>query len=335
VTESQRGPAFIQSHVHAFADFQGVPEVVVPDQLRSGVRRPCRYEPEIQRTYEEMAAHYGTVVIPARPRKPRDKAKVEVGVQVAERWILARLRHEVFFSRHRLSERLAELLETLNGRRMRAYGKSRRELYEALERPALKPLPGEPFEYAEWKVARVNIDCHIEADHHYYSAPFPLVHEEVEVRLTATTVEIFHGGQRVASHARSYVRGGFTTHPEHLPKSHRAHLKWTPSRLIAWGESIGPKTAELVAAILEERAHPEQGYRSCLGILRLGKRYGAERLENACARAVAVKARSYRHVDSILKKGLDRLPLFATAGDAAPPVEHENIRGRAYYRQEA
>lgn len=335
VTATQRSAEFIQSHVRAFEYFQGVVDVLVPDQLKSGVSRACRYEPDIQRTYGEMAEHYGTVVIPARPRKPRDKAKVEAGVLVAERWILACLRNETFFSHRALAARVAELREELNDRMMKGYGRSRRELFESLDRPALKPLPADPFVYAEWKRARVNIDCHLEADHHFYSAPFGLVHEEVEVRLTATTVEVLHRGERVASHPRSYERSRFTTNPDHLPAAHRAHLEWTPSRLVSWGQSIGEKTRELVKAILEDRPHPEQGYRSCLGILRLSKRYGASRLEAACARAVEVRARSYRHVESILKNGLDRMPLFESeTASPTPPVAHGNIRGRKYYRGE-
>lgn len=335
VTADQRVPEFVTSHVHAFEYFDGVTEIVVPDELKSGVSRPNRYEPEVQRTYAEMAEHYGTVVIPARPRKPKDKAKAEVGVQVAERWILARLRHRVFFSHHDLATGVIDLREQLNDRVMKSYGKSRRQLYELWDRPALLPLPEEPYVFAVWKIARVNIDCHVEADHHYYSAPFPLVHEKVDVRMTATTVEIFHRGTRVASHLRSYERGRYTTVPEHLPASHRAHLEWSPSRLIAWGASIGEKTAELVQAILESRPHPEQGYRSCLGLLRLSKQYGATRLEAACARGVAVGVRSYRRIDSILKNGLDRMPLFDTTFETEErQIEHENIRGPAYYREE-
>jgi len=215
---------------------------------------------------------------------------------------------------------------------MRVYGASRRELFERLDRPALKALPAEPFVYAEWKTARLNIDYHAEIDHHYYSAPYPLVHEQVEARMTATTIELFHKGERVASHVRSYVRGRHTTNPEHMPKSHREHRDWSPSRILHWAATIGPKTRELAEAILAERRHPEQGYRSCLGILRLGKRYGNERLEAACARAVAVRARSYRHVESMLKNGLDRLsapePEAPTTGTS---VAHENIRGGGYY----
>jgi transposase len=331
-TLTQRGPDFIASHLRAFRFLGGVVGALVPDQLKSGVAVACRYEPGIQRTYEEMALHHGTAVLPARPAHARDKAKVEAGVQIAQRWILARLRHETFFSLEALNERIAELLEVLNDRRMRVYGASRRELFERLDRPALKPLPADPFEYCEWKKVRLNIDYHAEVDHHYYSAPHPLVHEELEARFTATTVELLHRGERVASHLRSYQRGRHTTVTAHMPKAHQKHLEWTPSRIIHWAASIGPKTQALVEAILAERRHPEQGYRSCLGILRLAKRFGEGRLEAACARAGAVRARSYRHVESILKNGLDRLPSpVEETEERAPLAAHENIRGGGYY----
>ncbi len=321
----------IASHVRAFAFLGGVPAALVPDQLKSGVIVACRYEPGIQRTYEELAQHYGTAILPARPGHPRDKAKVEVGVLIAQRWILARLRHETFFSLDALNERIGERLEELNDRRMRVYGASRRELFERLDHPALKPLPMERFAYSEWRKARLNIDYHAEVEHHFYSAPHALVHEEVEARLTAITVELFHKGERVASHLRSYQRGRHTTIDEHMPKAHREHAEWSPSRIINWAGTIGPSTKALAEAILAERRHPEQGYRSCLGILRLGKRYGKERLEAACARAFSVRARSYRHVESILKNNLDRIPAPAKPPAAGPPADHENIRGGDYY----
>ena len=331
-TLTQRGPDFIASNVRALAFICGVPAALVPDQLKSAVTVASRYEPGIQRTYEELARHYGTAVVPARPRKPRDKAKVEVAVQIAERWIVARLRHETFFSLDALNERIAELLVDLNARKMKRYGASRRELFERLDRPALRPLPVEAFVYAEWKKARLNIDYHVELDHHYYSAPHTLVHEVLEARLTATTVELFRHGENVAVHLRSYRRGKHTTLAAHMPKAHQKHLEWSPSRIVNWATSIGPKTRELVEAILAERRHPEQGYRSCLGILRLGKSFGHERLEAAAARAVAVRARSYRHVELILKNGLDRLPSpVETDEEGATPVVHENIRGGDYY----
>lgn len=330
-TATQSGPDWIDAHNHALHFFGGVPGALVPDQLKSGVVKACRYEPGVQRTYEEMAVHYGTVVLPARPASPRDKAKVEVGVQIAQRWILARLRNQTFFSLAELNERIAELLEDLNDRRMRLYDQSRRELFEKLDKPALKPLPETRFAYAEWKKVRVNIDYHVELGHHFYSAPHELVHEQLEARFTATTVELLRNNVRIASHVRSHVRGGHTTDPAHMPKAHQRHLEWTPARLVSWAGTIGPKTAELVEAILTDRPHPEMGYRSCLGILRLAKTYGSERLEAAAARAVAVRARSYRHVDSILKNGLDRLPIEAEPAQAPLPLQHENVRGGGYY----
>lgn len=330
-TATQRGQDFIASHVRAFEFFDGVSGATVPDQLKSGVTKSCSYEPGIQRTYEELAEHYGTAIVPARAGRARDKAKVEVGVQIAQRWILARLRNQTFFSLDALNERIAELLEDLNNRCMRIYGASRRELFDRLERKALRALPSERFVYGEWKKARLNIDYHIDVEHHFYSAPHGLVHEELEARTSATTVEIYFHGERVTAHVRSFQRAGHTTKPEHMPKAHQKHLEWTPTRFIHWASEIGPKTSELVAAILAERPHPEQGYRSCLGILRLAKRYGNERLEAACTRAVAVRARSYRHVDSILKNGLDRLKPDNDNLSDRTGAHHENIRGGDYY----
>jgi transposase len=328
-THTQQLPDWIASHTRAFAYFGGVPAAVVCDQLKSGVTVPCRYEPGVQRLYAELGTHYGTTILPARPARPRDKAKVEVAVQVAERWIVARLRHATCFTLAALNERIAELLAALNAKPMRHYGgASRAELFTRLDQPALRSLPPVPFAYAEWKHARVNLDYHIAVEHHAYSVPHALVHEAVEVRLTATALEVFHAGHRVAAHRRSEQRGGFTTDPAHMPKAHQAHHEWRPSRFIAWAGTIGPQTAALVAAILADRPHPEQGYRSCLGILRLAKRYDAGRLEAACARALAAGARSYRHVDAILRRGLDRTT-DTTA--ATPALDHENIRGRDYY----
>jgi transposase len=326
---SQRGPDWIASHVRAFEYFGGVPSALVPDQLKSGVTRACRYEPDVQRTYEEMAQHYGTTVVPARPMHPRDKAKVEVAVQIAQRWLLARIRNEVFHSLGALNARLRELLVDLNGRVMRRYGKSRRALFEEIERGVLRPLPAARFEYAEWEKARVNIDYHVAVDGHLYSVPYRLVHEEVDARLTVDVVEILHRHVRVAAHRRSRAKGGFTTLTEHMPSAHRAHAEWTPSRILTWAGKVGASTRELCDAILADRPHPEQGFRSCLGILRLGKRYGDVRLEAACDRALGVRARSYRHVESILKNGLDRVA--AADEQTSLPLTHENVRGRAYY----
>lgn len=333
-TLTQKIPDWIASNTRALTFIGGVTGAMVPDQLKAAVSVACRYEPQIQRTYEEFARHYSTVVIPARPGKSRDKAKVEAGVLVAQRWILARLRNQTFFSLDELNGRIAELCAELNSRRMRLYGASRRELFERLDQPVLKPLPDQPFTFAEWKQVRPNIDYHVEFEHHFYSIPHALTYDrdrnKFEVRATATTVEVFCNGERVASHLRNHQCGRHTTNPEHMPKSHREHHDWSPSRFVSWASKVGAQTAALVQAILNDRPHPEQGYRSCLGILRLAKRYGDARLEAACARAVAVRARSYRHVESILKHSLDRLP-FTPDMTAANARMHENIRGGDYY----
>jgi transposase len=331
-TRTQQSVDWIASHTRAVEYFGGVPGAWVPDQLRTGVTTPCRYEPGVQRTYAEWAAHYHTVILPARPAKPRDKAKVEVAVQVAERWILARLRHEVFTSLAALNTRIRELLTELNARPMKGYGgQSRADLFAQYDRPALQPLPLERFVHGDWLTARVNIDYHIDVGRHYYSVPHALIHETVDVRVAATTVEVFHRGTRVAVHARSAVVGRHTTLAAHLPVAHRAHLEWSPSRLQRWGATIGPATEALVTAILASRPHPEQGYRSCLGLLRLEKRYGAARVNAACARALAAGARSYRHVDAILRHGLDRQATPSTPPATRSPRVHAHLRGPAYY----
>jgi transposase len=334
MTLDETRASWLECHVAALEYFGGVPEQIVPDNPRALVSRACIYDPDLNPAYVELARHYGTAVLPARPKKPRDKAIAEVAVQVAQRWIIARLRHETFYTLPALNERIGELLEALNAKPMRHYGgASRRDLFERLERPSLGPLPREPFEYADWLTVGVNIDYHVAVDHHFYSVPHTLVplpdRERLDVRLTATVVEIFHRGQRVATHRRSFARGRHTTLPAHMPKAHQAHAGWRPSRFVDWATTIGPQTAALVTAILADRPHPEQGYRSCLGILRLAKRYDAARLEAACGRALTAGARSYRHVAAILKRGLDRLP--AGTPPAADPVVHENIRGRDYY----
>jgi transposase len=327
---TQSGPDWIASHVRALEYFGGAPRAIVCDQLKSGVTRSCRYEPEVQRTYEDLAVHYGTTVLPARARKPRDKAKVEVAVQVVQRWVLARIRNERFQSIAQLNARLRTLIDELNRRIMRHYGRSRRALFEEIERDALSPLPASRFEYVEWKRAKVNLDYHIVFDHHFYSVPFAHVHHEVWVRASATTIEILRSGRRIASHVRSSLRGKHTTKREHMPSAHRAQAEWSPSRILSWAGKTGPSTRSLCEAILAERPHPEQGFRSCLGILRLEKQYGAERLEAACTRALRVRARSYKHVESILRNGLDRVAPDDAPSDV-PPIEHENLRGPDYY----
>ena len=328
-TPDQGMASWIGSHVRAFEYFGGVAEKVVPDNLKSGVTSPCRYEPDINPTYADMIAHYGTVVIPARVRHPKDKAKVENAVLVVERWILAALRNRTFFSITELNQAIKELLVILNQRRFKKLDGSRESVFLALEKPALKPLPDRSYEFASWKKARVNMDYHIEIQGHYYSAPYTLAHEEVEVRHTARTVEIFYKGRRVASHAKDARRGHHSTIREHMPKSHQQYLEWTPTRIIEWAKSIGPKTAELVEYILGNRQFPQQGYRTCLGIIRLAKEYSPERLEAAACRALAIGACSHRSVHSILDRGLDRQPLYQSSETIA--VAHENIRGGDYF----
>ena len=331
-TLSQDLPSWIKSHVRAFEFFQGVPEILVPDNLKAGVTKPCRYEPDINPTYQDLAEHYGTTVIPARAGKPKDKAKVESAVLVAERWILAALRNHSFFSVAEINKAIAQKLPELNNRKFQRLDTTRRELFETIDRPALKPIPSRPYEYAEWKKARVNIDYHIEIYRHYYSVPYQLIKQEVDARVTDTTVEVLFKNRRVASHLRSYQEGGFTTLPEHMPKSHQKYLDWTPSRIIKWAGENGPKTQRLVTHILDSRPHPEQGFRSCLGIMRLAKRYCPERLEVACARAILIKAYSYKSVNSILKNGLDQQPLLFDQTETTAPVTHGNIRGKYYYQ---
>ena len=324
-------PAWIAAHIHAFEFFQGVTEIMVPDNLKAGVTSPCRYEPDINPTYQDLAEHYGTTVIPARPAKPRDKAKVESAVLVAERWIVAALRNHTFFSLAELNRAIAQKLADLNSRKFQKMDTTRRELFESLDKPALKPLPSRPYEYAEWKKARVNIDYHIEVDHRYYSVPYQIAREHVDIRLTATTVEVFFKNRRVASHARLYQQGGFITLTEHMPKSHQKHLEWTPSRIIHWAGKTGPNTQKLVTHIMDNRPHPEQGFRSCLGIMRLADHYSPERLEKASARALAIKAFSYKNVKSILKNGLDQQSLLFEEPDQQTTLNHNNIRGKKYY----
>jgi transposase len=329
---SQDLPSWIKAHVHAFGFFGGVPQILVPDNLKAGVTNPCRYEPDINPTYQDLAQHYGTVVIPARAGKPRDKAKAESAVLVAERWILAALRNHSFFSLEELNKAISEKLRDFNNRTFQKLDTTRKALFESLDKRALKPLPERPYEYAEWKKARVNIDYHIELDHHYYSVPYQLVKEQVDVRLTKSTIEILFKNRRVASHPRSYRRGAFTTSKDHMSKVHQRYLEWTPSRIIRWASHHGPHTEKLITHILESRPHPQQGFRSCLGIMRLAKRYSSQRLEAACARAILIRGYSYKSVESILKNRLDQKPLlFGQTPEPTKPINHHNIRGKHYY----
>lgn len=327
---SQSLADWIAAHVDTLTALGGVPKAAVCDNLKAGVTKPSRYEPGINRTYQDLADHYGFVVLPTRVRKPRDKAKVEVAVQIVERWVLARVRNRQFFSLAELNAAIQEGIADLNNRIMRKLGKSRTELFETLDRPALAPLPDTPYRYAQWHKCRVAPDYHVEIAGHYYSVPSRLIREQVEARITDTTVEIFHRGSRVASHARSLLANRHTTIAEHMPSAHRRYAEWTPARLLQEAARIGPSTSALVEAIMAAKPHPEQGFRSCLGILRLAKTYGPQRLEAACRRGIDIGARSYGSIASILKHGLDRAYAPATAPQS-PPIRHANIRGRDYY----
>jgi len=326
---NQQLSAWITAHCHAYAFFGGVPRVTVPDNPRTGVVRPCRYEPILHRSYQEMAEHYGTVIIPARVKRPRDKAHAETAVQITQRQILAALRDQRFFSVGALNQAIAPLLAQLNEQPFQKLEGSRNSWFETLEKPALLPLPGSAFQLAHWSQAQVNIDYHVVVDKHYYSVPYGLIHQVLDVRLTETTVELFAHGQRVAAHARSHQPGRFTTVEAHRPKSHQRYLQWTPSRLIAWGQKIGPCCGQVIQAILKSRPHPEQGFRSCLGIIRLGKGAGEPRLEAACRRALHFGTCSFRSLKSILENRLDQQPLQPELPLASPA--HDNLRGGPYY----
>ncbi len=326
---SQGLPFWIKAHIHAFEYFDGVSKILVPDNLRSGVTRACRYEPDLNPVYLSLAQHYGAAIIPARPGKPRDKAKAEAVVLLVTRWILAALRHHTFFSVEELNEKIRELLERLNSRQFKKLKSSRRDLYETLERPSLKPLPPERYRYIDFKRPTVNIDYHVDVDGHFYSVPNQLRGKKLEAFLSVDTVEVFLSGRRIVTHVRSYQKG-YTTLTEHMPKAHQKHLEWTPSRIINWAEKNGPSTNELIETILSTRPHPEQGFKSCLGILRLGKQYSPERLEAAAMRAVHFRAFSYKSIKSILENGFDRVP-FIKQKEVIATIHHDNIRGKEYY----
>jgi transposase len=324
-------PNWTGGHVRAWSFMHGVTEIVVPDNLKAGVSHPSHYDPEINPTYQEMAEHYGVAVVPARAYRPCDKAKGEVAVQNVERWILARLRNQKFFSLLALNQAIRELLEDFNNRKMEHLGKSRRELFELVDQPALKPLPATPYEFALWKKAKISIDYHVEYDGHYYSVSCHLYPAEVMIRATEKTIEIFLDSKRVALHPRSYVKGGHTTLKEHMPSDHQFYSEWSPERFIHWAEKIGPNTAKIVQLELASRQHPQQAYRACLGILDFAKKYTPARLESACHYALANEIHSYRGVKNILVNQIDPL---SSPGEVSQPSllpSHANIRGKDYY----
>ena len=328
----QKLDAWIEAHIHMAEFYGGVTQLWVPDNAKTGVVKPCYYEPQIHDSYQELADHYGTAILPTRTHAPRDKAKVENAVLHAERRILARLRDQTFFTLGAINVSIRHCLKELNERPFQKMAGSRLELYNELDQPALRPLPSHRYQLGEWKQAKANIDYHVQADWHYYSVPYQLTQQPIEVRLSARTVELFHKGRRVAAHPRSRVKGGFTTDPAHRPKAHEKHLDWSPGRLIDWAGTVGVQCAQAVARILDSKPHPEQGYRSCLGIMRLAKGYGPERMEAACRRAVALDAVTYPSIASILKTKLDQQPLPEEEGAPSTVTDHDNIRGQAYYQ---
>jgi len=331
-TWQQTAADWVGAIIAALTFIGGVPRLLVPDQPRALIANPDAYEPVTARLMQELGEHYGVAVLPARPGRPQDKAKVEVGVQVVERWILARMRHRRFFSLVELNRAIAQLLTDLNQRPFKKLPGCRAVAFAALDAPALKPLPAMPMMLAQFKPARVNIDYHVAFEGHYYSVPHQHVGAAVELRITAGTLEVLLRRQRIAAHARNARVGGFTTVAEHMPASHRAHRQWTPAKLIAWGERIGAATAAVVRWQMQHRPHPEQGYRACLGLMRLARQYGDERLEAACARAQSIRAPNYRSVKSILECGLDRQDSSLLGGAASPMPSHDNVRGPGYYR---
>lgn len=334
-TSSQSLKDWIASHQRAFEYFGGVTRLLIPDNLKSGVTKACRYEPDINPTYADMASHYGIGVIPTRPYKPKDKAKVEVGVQVVERWIIARLRHHQFFSLAQLNQAIGSLLAELNHRPMKKLSTTRAQLFLQLEKPALQALPANAYQYCEWRKVRAGLDYHIEIDGHYYSVPFQLAKQQLEVRLAGEVLEVLHQGKRVASHPRSAISGGQTTIWQHMPKSHQKHQQWSVANLYQWAETIGPATRSFVEFLLTNNPHPEMGYRSCLGLIRLSRQYGGVRLESAANRVLLISSPSYRSIKSILHAALDLQPLLTPEVTPQPLIaNHENIRGAAYYQQE-
>jgi transposase len=332
---TQTLPDWIASHIRMLEYLGCVPEVLTPDNLKSAINEACRYEPEANSTYEDMARHYGCAIIPARPYKPKDKAIAETHVLVVQRWILARLRNRQFFCLAELNAAIAQLLIELNHRPFKKLPGSRASAFEAIDRPAMKPLPGQRYEYAEWLKAKVYIDYHVEADGHYYSVPHQLVGQYVHVRMTASGIECLFKGRRVGAHVRSYQRGKHTTLPEHMPESHRRHMQWTPGRLLNWGRNIGAGTHAVVQWQLENRPHPEQGYRACLGLLNLARSYGEERLEAACRRALSIGSPTRKRILAILEARLDQHPDLFPGPDTASPTasrSHGNVRGADYFR---
>lgn len=328
-TNTQQLPDWIQSHVRMFETFGGVTSIVVPDNLRSGVSKAHQYDPDINQNYQYLGEHYGFAIVPARAGKPKDKAKVENAVGWVERQILAPLRNMTFTSLTGINNEIKRRLDIIHHQLFQKMKVSRHELYETIDRPSLKPLPLEPYQYAEWKKATINIDYHFVFNEHYYSVPHTYIHKKVEIRGTAKTVECFYKGQRIAAHPRCFKRYAYSTLSEHMPESHRAYAEWTPERIQQWASKIGPKTAAFIASMMSSRAFPQQAYRACLGVLRLGKKYEECRLEKACAKGLEIGITRYQQIESMLKNKLEET---AQAIKSNPLPSHDNVRGPNYYQ---
>ena len=325
--------SWIEVNSDALESFGCCPKVIVPDNLKSAVTKACRYEPKINQTYAEFGEHHGTVIYPARPYRPKDKSKAENGVKLCKRWVLSRLRNEIFTSLADMNEAIAKLTERLNNKPLSKIKKSRNELFETLDRPNALALPSQRYEFAEWKLVKVHIDYHVSFDEHHYSVPYTLIHQELEVRATAKTIEVYRKGVRMCSHRRDYQKHGYTTVKEHMPPSHQKYLEWTPQRILEWAKKYGASVKTLVEQIMSQRKFHEQAYRSCLGIIRLVDHYSAPRLDAACERALKFKIHSYQGVKIILEKGLDKIESIISnpAQSQSVLIEHENIRGAKYF----
>jgi len=334
-THSQKLPEWVDVNKKFLEFLGGVPAILVPDNLKSGVKSPCRYEPEINATYEEMAEHYGTAIIPARVRHPRDKAIAENAVLQAQRWIIAVLRKRTFYNLAEINHAIeTECLPKLNNKPMRGYGKSRRELFLTIDKPALKPLPQTPYEYAEWKKVRLGLDYHIRYDDHFYSAPYQLYREELMARATIRTLEIFFKGKRVASHLRSSVKFGKTTLKEHMPSHHRAYAEWTPERIMNWASTVGQSVAKVVDKMLEERAHPEQAYQAAIGLIKLADIYGKDRVEKAATKALMIASPRFKTIKTMLQNKMEEVDLNTPTVEPDGQlllIAQENVRGGGYY----
>ena len=326
---------WINAHVRAFEYFRGVSEILVPDNLKAGVTSPCYYEPDINATYHEMSEHYNIVVIPARVRKPKDKAAVEVCVQVIEQSILAVIRKRQYFSISQLNKDLRYYMEQINNREMKHIGKSRKELFEIVDFPNLKPLPQRDFIFTEWKKAKVGIDYHVRFDSNFYSVPYKYIHSNTDIKATERIIEVFLNGESIASHMRAYEVYNYITKEEHMPQNHQDMLKWTPKRIKDWANKIGTQTGLLISELIKSRAHPEQAYRSCLGILGLAREYDNNSLELACKRANHFGSLSYKKVKNILKSGLFQEDTEEAIINETVSSDHSNLRGKEYYQSEA